>query len=39
MKTKQVIKAAHKFSQPYRVTDGKGFRLKHVMSGINPQGC
>ncbi|MBE2205322.1 MAG: polyphosphate kinase 2 family protein [Chthoniobacterales bacterium] len=30
MKTKQVIKAAHKFCKPYRVTDGKGFRLKNV---------
>ena len=33
MKTKQVIKAAHKFSKPYRVTDGKGFRLKDVDPG------
>jgi len=33
MKTKQVIKAARKFSKPYRVTDGKGFRLKDVDPG------
>jgi len=33
MKTKQVIKAAHKFSKPYRVTSGKGFRLKNVDPG------
>jgi len=33
MKTKQVIKAAHQLSKPYRVTDGKGFRLKDVDPG------
>ncbi|MEI6071514.1 MAG: polyphosphate kinase 2 family protein, partial [Verrucomicrobiae bacterium] len=33
MKTKQVIQAAHKFSKPYRVTDGKGFRLRDVDPG------
>ena len=33
MKTKQVIKAARKFSKPYLVTDGKGFRLKDVDPG------
>ena len=30
MKLKQVIEAAHKFSKPYRVTDGRKFRLKDV---------
>lgn len=30
MKLKQVIESAHKFSKPYRVTDGKKFRLKDV---------
>jgi PPK2 family polyphosphate:nucleotide phosphotransferase len=30
MKTKQVIENAHRFSKPYRVTDGKKFRLKDV---------
>ncbi len=33
MKTKQVLKAAHQLSKPYRVTDGKGFRLKDVDPG------
>ena len=33
MKTKQVTKAARKLSKPYRVTDGKGFRLKDVDPG------
>lgn len=30
MKTKDIIKAAHRLSKPYRVTDGKKFRLKDV---------
>jgi PPK2 family polyphosphate:nucleotide phosphotransferase len=30
MKTKQVVENAHRFSKPYRVTDGKKFRLKDV---------
>src|SRR5689334_4278844 len=30
MKTKQVIEAAHRLSKPYRVTNGKKFRLKDV---------
>jgi PPK2 family polyphosphate:nucleotide phosphotransferase len=33
MKLKQVIEAAHRFSKPYRVTDGKKFRLKDVDPG------
>jgi PPK2 family polyphosphate:nucleotide phosphotransferase len=33
MKLKQVIEAAHKFSKPYRVTEGKKFRLKDVDPG------
>ncbi len=33
MKTSQVIEAAHKFSKPHRVTDGKKFRLKDVDPG------
>jgi PPK2 family polyphosphate:nucleotide phosphotransferase len=33
MKTKQVIKAARKFSKPYRISDGKGFRLKDMDPG------
>jgi len=33
MKTKQVLTAAHKLSKPYRVTDGKGFRLRDVDPG------
>ena len=30
MKTTEVIEAARKFSKPYRVTDGKRFRLADV---------
>lgn len=30
MKTKKLIEAARKFSKPYRVADGKNFRLKDV---------
>ena len=30
MKTKQVIEAAHGLSKPYRVRNGKKFRLKDV---------
>ncbi|MBC8011037.1 MAG: polyphosphate kinase 2 family protein [Burkholderiales bacterium] len=33
MKTKQVIEAARKLSQPYRITKGKKFRLKNVDPG------
>jgi PPK2 family polyphosphate:nucleotide phosphotransferase len=33
MKTKKIIEAARKFCKPYRVTDGKGFRLKDVDPG------
>ena len=33
MKTKQVIEAAHRISKPYRVTNGKKFRLKDVDPG------
>lgn len=33
MKAKQVIKAARRLSEPYRVSDGKGFRLKAVDPG------
>ena len=33
MNTKQVIEAAHRFSKPYRVTNGKNFRLKDVDPG------
>jgi len=33
MKTKQVIEAARRFSKPYRVTNGKKFRLKDVNPG------
>ncbi|MFZ1221447.1 MAG: polyphosphate kinase 2 family protein [Chthoniobacterales bacterium] len=33
MKTKDVIKAAHRLSKPYRVTKGKKFRLKDVDPG------
>lgn len=33
MKLKQVIEAAHRWSKPYRVTDGKKFRLKDVDPG------
>ena len=30
MKTSEVIEAARKFSKPYRVTEGKKFRLRDV---------
>src|SRR2546423_9155849 len=33
MKTKQVIDAAHRLSKPYRVRNGKKFRLKDVDPG------
>ncbi len=33
MKTKNVIEAARALSKPYRITDGKGFRLKDVDPG------
>lgn len=33
MKLKKVIEAAHRLSKPYRVTDGKKFRLKDVDPG------
>jgi PPK2 family polyphosphate:nucleotide phosphotransferase len=33
MKTKEVIETAHRFSKPYRVTNGKKFRLKDVDPG------
>ena len=33
MKTKKVIASAHRLSKPYRVTDGKGFRLGDVDPG------
>jgi PPK2 family polyphosphate:nucleotide phosphotransferase len=33
MKTKQIIENAHQFSKPYRVTDGKKFRLRDVDPG------
>src|SRR5205085_11017164 len=33
MKTKQVIEAAHRLSKPYRVRNGKRFRLKDVDPG------
>ena len=33
MKTKKVLAAARTLSKPYRVTDGKGFRLKDVDPG------
>lgn len=33
MKLKDVIEAAHEFSKPYRVTNGKKFRLKDVDPG------
>ena len=33
MKTKKVIEAAHELSKPYRVTNGKKFRLKDVDPG------
>ncbi len=30
MKTKQILKRARGFAKPFRITDGKGFRLKDV---------
>src|SRR5215210_1767766 len=33
MKTKDVINAAHRLSKPYRVENGKGFRLKDIDPG------
>jgi len=33
MKLDEIVKAAHKLSKPYRVSDGKGFRLKDVDPG------
>jgi PPK2 family polyphosphate:nucleotide phosphotransferase len=33
MKTKELIKRAKSFAKPFRVTDGKGFRLKDVDPG------
>lgn len=33
MKTEKVIKQAHHFAKPYRITDGKSFRLKDVDPG------
>src|SRR6266511_1684569 len=30
MKTKEIIKRAHEFATPFRVTKGKNFRLKDV---------
>jgi PPK2 family polyphosphate:nucleotide phosphotransferase len=33
MKTSRVIKIAHRLAKPYRVTDGKGFKLKDVDPG------
>src|SRR5438105_11910766 len=33
MKTKQISEAAHRFSKPYRVRNGKKFRLKEVDPG------
>jgi hypothetical protein len=30
MKTKEVLKRARKFAEPFRVDKGKGFRLKDV---------
>ena len=30
MKTKEIIKRAHEFAKPFRVTKGKNFRLKDV---------
>ena len=32
MKTSKIIQAAHQLSKPYRITNGKKFRLKHVDS-------
>ena len=33
MKTKKIIEAAHELSKPYRVTNGKKFRLKDIDPG------
>ena len=33
MKTKKVIEAAHRLSKPYRIRNGKEFRLKDVNPG------
>jgi len=33
MKTKEIIKRARKFAKPFRVTDGKKFRLKDIDPG------
>ena len=33
MKKKEFIKRARKFSKPFRITDGKGFKLKHIDPG------
>src|SRR6202142_517092 len=33
MKTKEIIKKARKFAKPFRVTDGKKFRLKDIDPG------
>jgi PPK2 family polyphosphate:nucleotide phosphotransferase len=33
MKTKEIIKRARSFSEPFRVTDGKRFRLKDINPG------
>ena len=37
MDTKQIIKRARGFAKPYRITDGKGFRLKDVDPGDTMQ--
>jgi polyphosphate kinase 2 PPK2 len=48
MKTKEIIEITRQIAGPFRVTKGESFRLrdvgkdgaiKHVMSGVNPQGC
>src|SRR5215472_1345352 len=33
MKPKEVIKRAHRFAEPFRITNGKKFRLKDVDPG------
>jgi PPK2 family polyphosphate:nucleotide phosphotransferase len=33
MKKKEFIKRARKISKPFRITDGKGFKLKHIDPG------
>jgi PPK2 family polyphosphate:nucleotide phosphotransferase len=33
MKLKQVIEASHRLAKPYRITNGKGFRLKDIDPG------